>query len=75
MCIDDDEIFFDRFVDDDLLSLLDPNIFSSTFQRRFALSSKPYSISTLSFIFALKELDKALDACASRYRHFSYACI
>jgi hypothetical protein len=29
----------------------------------------------LSFISTLKALDKALDEWASRYRHFSYACI
>jgi hypothetical protein len=70
MCIYDDGIFSNIFVDDDLLSLLEPNIFSNIFQRRFALSSKPCSISILSFISALNALDKALDACTSRYMHF-----
>jgi hypothetical protein len=62
MCIDDDEIFSGILVDDDILSLFEPNICSSAFQRRFVLSSKPYSISMLSFISALKALDKVLDA-------------
>jgi hypothetical protein len=61
MYIDDDEIFSGILVDDDLLSLLEQNIFSSAFQRRFALSSQPYSISISSFISALKALDKSLD--------------
>jgi hypothetical protein len=60
MFIDDDEILSSTFVDDDLLSLLEPNICSNDFQRRFALSSKPYSILILSFISALRALDKAL---------------
>jgi hypothetical protein len=75
MCIDDDEIFSGIPVDDDLLSLFEPNFCSSAFQRRFALSSKPYSILIVSFIFALKILDKALDVCALRYMHFFYACV
>jgi hypothetical protein len=58
MCIDDDEIFSSILVDDGLLSLLEPNICSRAFQRRAALSSKPYSISILSFISALKALEK-----------------
>jgi hypothetical protein len=74
MYIDDDEIFSERF-DDDLLSLLEPNICLSTFQKRFGLSSKPYFILISSFISALKTLDKALDTWASRYRHFFYACV
>jgi hypothetical protein len=79
MCIDDDEILSKTFVDDDLLSLLEPYIFSSIFQRIFALSSKPYSIlimpstSTSTSTSTLKTLNKSLDAWASRYRHFSYA--
>jgi hypothetical protein len=64
MCINDDEMFTGIFVDDDLLSLLDPYIHSSAFRRRFALSSKPYSISIMSSTSALKALDKALDAWA-----------
>jgi hypothetical protein len=56
----DDEVF-SRNYDDNLLLLLEPNICSSTFQRRLALSSKPYSISISSIISALKALDKALD--------------
>jgi hypothetical protein len=62
MCIDDDETFSGIFVKDDLLSSLEPNIYSRAFQRRFTLSSKPYYISTSSFILALKALDKSLDA-------------
>jgi hypothetical protein len=73
MHIDDDEIFSETFVDDNLLSLLEPYICSSAFQRRFALSSKPYSILTMSSTSTLKTLDKTLDAWALRYRHFSYA--
>jgi hypothetical protein len=61
VCIDDDEIF-SRIFNDNLLSLLEPYICSNAFQRRFAVSSKSYSISISSFIFALKALDKALDA-------------
>jgi hypothetical protein len=61
MYIDNDDIFSWTFYDD-LLSFLEPNISSNTFQRRFALSSKPYSISILSFISALKALDKTIDA-------------
>jgi hypothetical protein len=73
MCIDDDEILSETFVDDDLLSLLEPYIFSSIFQRIFALSSKPYSILIMPSTSTLKTLNKSLDAWASRYRHFSYA--
>jgi hypothetical protein len=75
MCIDDDEILSETFVDDDLLSLLEPYIFSSIFQRIFALSSKPYSILIMpsTSTSTLKTLNKSLDAWASRYRHFSYA--
>jgi hypothetical protein len=62
MCIDDDETFYGIFVEDDLLSSLEPKICSRAFQRRFAISSKPYSISMPSFISAFKALDKALDA-------------
>jgi hypothetical protein len=75
ICIDDDEIFSSILVDDDILSLLESNISSSVFQRRFALSSKPYSILISSFISTLKALDKALDVWASRYRHFFCACV
>jgi hypothetical protein len=63
MYIDDDEISSGILVDDDLLSSLESNICSSTFQRRFVLSIKSYSISIMSSISALKALDKALDAC------------
>jgi hypothetical protein len=62
MCIDDDEALSGIFVEDDLLSSLEPNICSRALKRRFALSSKPYSISISSFISALKALDKVLDA-------------
>jgi hypothetical protein len=62
MCIDGDERFYGVFIEDDLLSSLKPNIYSRAFQRRFDLSSKPYSISISSFISALKAQDKALDA-------------
>jgi hypothetical protein len=62
MCINDDEILSGILIYDDLLSLLEPNICSSTFQRRFALSSQPHFISIMSSISALKALDKALDA-------------
>jgi hypothetical protein len=61
MCIDDDETLSGIFVEDDLLSSLEPNICSRAFQRRFALLSKPYSISISSFISPRKTLDKALD--------------
>jgi hypothetical protein len=54
MCIDDDEALSGIFVEDDLLSSLEPNICSTALKRRFALSSKPYSISISSFIFALR---------------------
>jgi hypothetical protein len=64
MFIDDDEILSDTFVDDYLLPLLELIICSSVFQRKFALSSKPYFISIISSIFALKTLDKTLDAWA-----------
>jgi hypothetical protein len=73
MCIEDDEVFSGTYVDDDLLSLLEPYICSNAFQRRFVLSSKPYSILIMSSTSTLQALDKALDAWASRYRHFSYA--
>jgi hypothetical protein len=69
--MDDDEIFSKTF-DNEILSFLEPYICSSVFQIRFALSSKPYSISMLSFISALNALDKTLNACASRYKHFFF---
>jgi hypothetical protein len=75
MSIDDNNIFLATFVDDDLLSLLETHIFSSTFQRRFAQSSKLYSILIMSSTSAVKALDKALDAWDSRYRYFSYAWV
>jgi hypothetical protein len=72
--VDDDEIF-SRALDDDFLLLIEPYICSSTFRMRFALSGQPYYILISSFISALKALDKSLDAWASRYRHFFYACV
>jgi hypothetical protein len=59
--VDNNEIF-SRALDDDFLLLLKSYICSSTFQRRLALLSQPYSISISSFISAQKALDKALDA-------------
>jgi hypothetical protein len=75
MCIDGDETFSGIFIENDILSSLEPNICLRAFQRRFALLSKSYFISISSFISALKTLDKSSDACALRYRHFFYACI
>jgi hypothetical protein len=60
MCINDDEIFSDIFINDDLLSLLESYICSNVFQRIFTLSSKPYSILIMSSISVFKALDKNL---------------
>jgi hypothetical protein len=75
MYISDGETFSGIFVEDDLLSSLEPNICSRAFQRRFALSSKLYSISISYFLSALKALGKTLDAWALRYMYFFCACV
>jgi hypothetical protein len=75
MRVDDDEIFSGTFVDEDLLLLLESYICSTAFQRRFSLLSKSYSIPIMSSTSALKALDKALDAWASRHMHLSLRAI